>query len=339
MGVGTLPQGAEARREGAAPSSRRRASWSRACATSTTATSRRSTRSGAAPSCSTASAIVRPARVASSGPAGWSPRSACSPASPRARRWPARPSVAERIDDGHDRVHRLRRRLEVPVDRRLDRRPRRRRVQRREGHLLLIRPRTLVPRCSVRLRRSGSHVWGLHHPAPATALRLRRAPATPQRRSTPVGRPRSLHVCPVRPAADRDVRLRLRRAHGGPGRHRPAARRGPRLLRRHRPLPVRAPSRSTRCASFARADHRAPGRRARREDGVVACNTAAAAGARPAAGRVRRAGRRRDRAGRAGPRAGHPARPGRGHRHGRHDRLGRVPGGRRGRRRSTSPWS
>ena len=66
-------------------------------------------------------------RVASSGPAGWSTNAACSPASRRARRWPARPRSPSEIDDGHDRVHRLRRRLEVPVDRRLHRRPRRRR--------------------------------------------------------------------------------------------------------------------------------------------------------------------------------------------------------------------
>ena len=39
--------------------------------------------------------------------------------------------------DGHDRVHRLRRRLEVPVDRRLHRRSRRGRGQRRGDHLLL----------------------------------------------------------------------------------------------------------------------------------------------------------------------------------------------------------
>ena len=47
--------------------------------------------------------------------------------------------VATQIDDGHDRVHRVRRRLEVPVDRRLHRRPRRRRSQRRGDHLLLTR--------------------------------------------------------------------------------------------------------------------------------------------------------------------------------------------------------
>ena len=98
MGVGTLPQGAEPRHQGAAPSSRRWASWSRACATSTRATSRRSTRSGAAPSCSTASASCGPASR-SSGPAAW-PRSASSPASRPARRWPARPQVAEQIDEG-----------------------------------------------------------------------------------------------------------------------------------------------------------------------------------------------------------------------------------------------
>ena len=39
--------------------------------------------------------------------------------------------------DRHDRVHRVRRRLEVPLDRRLHRRPRRGRGQRRADHLLL----------------------------------------------------------------------------------------------------------------------------------------------------------------------------------------------------------
>ena len=50
----------------------------------------------------------------------------------RARPWPARCKVAERDRRGHDRVHRVRRRLEVPLHRRLDRRPRRRRVERAE---------------------------------------------------------------------------------------------------------------------------------------------------------------------------------------------------------------
>ena len=44
----------------------------------------------------------------------------------------------ERDRPRHDRLHRLRRRLEVPVDGRLHRRPRHRRSVRREDHLLLI---------------------------------------------------------------------------------------------------------------------------------------------------------------------------------------------------------
>ena len=45
--------------------------------------------------------------------------------------------VASRIDVRHDRVRRVRLRLEVPVDRRLDARPGRGDGERREGHLLL----------------------------------------------------------------------------------------------------------------------------------------------------------------------------------------------------------
>ena len=63
---------------------------------------------------------------------------ACSPGSRPAPRWPARPRWPAEIDRRHDRVHRLRRRLEVPVDRRLHRRPRRRRSRRRADHLLLM---------------------------------------------------------------------------------------------------------------------------------------------------------------------------------------------------------
>ncbi len=48
--------------------------------------------------------------------------------------------VAERDRRGRDRLHRLRRWLEVPLDRRLDRRPRRGRRAREEDHLLLTRP-------------------------------------------------------------------------------------------------------------------------------------------------------------------------------------------------------
>ena len=82
----------------------------------------------------------------SSGPAG-SPRSASSPASRRAPSWPAAAKCAERDRRGRDRAHRLRRRLEVPLHRRLDRRHRRRRSPGQGHHLLL----------DVRDLRCGSH--------------------------------------------------------------------------------------------------------------------------------------------------------------------------------------
>ena len=66
-----VPQGAQPGRQGRSPSSRRSASGSRGCATSTTATSRRCSSSGTASTCSTASASCAP-RVAASGPAAWS---------------------------------------------------------------------------------------------------------------------------------------------------------------------------------------------------------------------------------------------------------------------------
>ena len=58
-----VPQGAEPRHQGHRRRAAARRARSRGCATSTRATSRRSSRSGTAPTCSTASAIVRPARV------------------------------------------------------------------------------------------------------------------------------------------------------------------------------------------------------------------------------------------------------------------------------------
>ena len=114
-----------------------RASRSRASATSTRATSRRFTRSGAATSCSTASAIVRPRESHRVAPAAWPSSAASSPASPPAPPWPGPRKVAARDRDGHDRVRRVRRRLEVPLHRRLDRRHRRGRRPGREDHLLL----------------------------------------------------------------------------------------------------------------------------------------------------------------------------------------------------------
>ena len=125
-----------------------RARRSRACATSTRATSRRCTRSGAATSCSTASASCGPASR-SSGPAAW-PRSASSPASPPGAALAGAVRVAERDRVGHHRVHRVRRRLEVPLDRRLDRRHRRGRRAGREDHLLLGRPPSRAGRAARR---------------------------------------------------------------------------------------------------------------------------------------------------------------------------------------------
>ena len=132
---GTLPQGAEPRRQGLRRRAAARASWSRACATSTTATSRRCSRSGAAPTCSTASASCGPASR-SSGPAAWSSVGVFAGISPGAALAGAA-KVAERDRRGHDRVRRVRRRLEVPLHRRLDRRPRRGRRPGRATHRLL----------------------------------------------------------------------------------------------------------------------------------------------------------------------------------------------------------
>ena len=67
-------------------------------------------------------------------------------------------------------------------------------------------------------------------------------------------------------AAHRDVRLRVRRPHRGPGADRPAARRGPRLPRRHRPLPLRAAA-ARRGGGLRPPDHRGAGRTPRREAG------------------------------------------------------------------------
>ena len=76
-----------------------------------------------------------------SGPAGCS-TSACSAASRPGRRVGRCGQGGDGDRRGHDRVHRLRRRLEVPLDGRLHRRPRRRRSRRRAGHLLLTDPPT-----------------------------------------------------------------------------------------------------------------------------------------------------------------------------------------------------
>ncbi len=65
---------------------------------------------------------------------------------------------------GHDRVHRLRRRLEVPLDRRLHRRSRRGRSQRREDHLLLTVFQAARP--PVGAVRSAERERGIDDPAP-----------------------------------------------------------------------------------------------------------------------------------------------------------------------------
>ena len=138
---------------------------------------------------------------------------------------------------------------------------------------------------------------------------------------------------------DRHVRQRVRWADRRPGRDRPAARRAPRLRRRHRPLPVRAPAASPRSGTSRSRSRDTLVDRFDVKMVVVACNTAAAAALddvdRDAAG----PGHRRDRAGGARARRGHPQRARRGDRHGRHDRLGCLPasGGGDRTRRSSSP--
>ena len=157
-----------------------------------------------APTCSTASGSCGPASR-SSGLGAW-PTSACSRASRPGAALAGAARVAERIDEGVIVLHRLRRRLEVPVHRRLDRRPRRgRRAGRR-------RSSTSDPAVFLANRRSAR---------PRTRQEQRAAPVASRGGRRP---------------PDRDVRQRLRRPHRRPGRHRPAARRGPRLHRRHRPL-------------------------------------------------------------------------------------------------------
>ena len=124
-------------------SSPRSARRSKGCATSTRATSRRCTRSGVGVSCSTASASCGPANR-SSGSAG-SARSHLL--GHLRRRGAGRCGAGGRPDRvGHHRVHRVRRRVEVPVHRGVDRSHRRGRRAGRADHLLLGAPP--VPRWS-----------------------------------------------------------------------------------------------------------------------------------------------------------------------------------------------
>ena len=210
------------------------------------------------------------------------------------RRGQAAPSGSS---EGVDRLRRLRRRLEVPLDRRLDRRPRRGRGQRREGHLLLIaRPgptRSSVPPVGTGggLARDGDD------------------------------RPIGMFDCGFGGLTVARAVIDLLPA------------RGPRLPRRHRPLPVRPPA-ARRGARLRPPDRRPPGRRPRREarwsspatprrpPRSTSCGPSCPV---PVVGVIEpgvRALVQATAAGRVG-----------GHRHGRHDRLGRLPAGGRGDRR------
>ena len=128
------------------------------------------------------------------------------------------------------------------------------------------------------------------------------------------------------PASDRHVRQRLRRAHGGPRRHRPAAGRGHRLRRRHRPVPVRLEAAGRRRRVRA-PDRPVPDRRTRRQ-GDRRRLQHRRLGRRPRP-RAPGPGGRRDRAGRPRPGVGHPVGSRGRHRHRGHRRFGLVPAGRR----------
>ena len=127
-----VPEGAEARRCRSSRSSRRRASWCRACASSTTASCRRSS----IPRCSTGSSSCGPASR-SSGSAACSTSAACSPASRRVRRSRARRRWRPQMESGTIVTLLPDGGLEVPLVRRVDRRPRRRR-RARHAHQLLV---------------------------------------------------------------------------------------------------------------------------------------------------------------------------------------------------------
>ena len=89
--------------------------------------------------------VVRPAR-AWSGPAGWCSECGVFAGISSGAALAGAAKVASEIERGRDRVHRLRRRLEVPVDRRLHRRPRRGREAGRKNHLLLSLTGGILPK-------------------------------------------------------------------------------------------------------------------------------------------------------------------------------------------------
>ena len=196
-----------------------------------------------ATSCSTASASCGPASR-SSGPAAWSTSAACSPASRRARRWPARPRWPSEIDEGVI--------VFIVCD---------------GGWKYLStgawtddldEVEAAPRRSSTSDRRS---LGGFGTP------RSQRAKRTCGARSLRGGR---------RPP-DRDVRQRLRRPHRRPGPHRPAAREdlvyfGDTGRYPYGPRPARRGARRspTRSARYLVDEHDV-------KLVVVACNTAAAA--------------------------------------------------------------
>ncbi|CAA9291092.1 MAG: Glutamate racemase, partial [uncultured Corynebacteriales bacterium] len=124
--------------------------------------------------------------------------------------------------------------------------------------------------------------------------------------------------------ADRDLRLRGRRPHGGPGGARPAAGRAAALRRRHRPRPVRPAAHRRGPPARAGRDGRArrPGREAAGDR--VQHGQRGLPARRP--GAVRRAGGRGGPARGAAGRRRHPDRPDRRDWHHRHGDQRGVPG-------------
>ena len=155
------------------------------------------------------------------------------------------------------------------------------------------------------------------------------------RARSPHGRARrcSDRSLPGRGPADRDVRLRLRRPDRRPGPDRPAAGRGPRLHRRHRPLPVRAQAARRRARLRPPSWPGASSRTTTSRRVVVACNTAAAAGLDDLRAELPVPVLDVIGPGATSLVAGHGVGPGRRDRHRRHDRLRRLPARRRRRRR------